>query len=323
MFKAYWNLEDVPPRPAPAALAIGNFDGLHRGHLEILDRTKREARRIGGEAIVLTFDPHPTRVVAPARAPQLLMSAAERLRRFERIGLDAAVVLAFTPEVARLTPADFVRCVLVEKLAAGSVVVGKGFRFGHKQAGTLTELAELGEDLGFETVAVRPVMIGTRAVSSTWVRELVSAGKVEQTRRLLGRPFSLVGDVVPGHGIGSRRTVPTLNLAPEADVRPAQGVYVTLTRDRESGKQWPSVTNVGSRPTFNGTEQTVETYLLEPLEGRAPSRIEPAFLHRLRDEKRFASAEELREQILRDVESAERYFRLLRAVGIGSAVPNP
>ncbi len=317
MFKAYCNLEDVPPGPAPAALAIGNFDGLHRGHLEILDRTKREARRIGGEAIVLTFDPHPTRVVAPERAPQLLMSAAERMRRFERIGLDAAVVLAFTPEVARLTPADFVRCVLVEKLVAGSVVVGEGFRFGHKQAGTLAKLAKLGEDLGFETVGVRPVMIGARAVSSTWVRELVSAGKVERARHLLGRPFSLVGDVVPGHGIGSRQTVPTLNLAPEADVRPARGVYITRTCDRESGQQWPSVTNVGSRPTFNGTEQSVETYLLESLEGRAPSRIEPAFLHRLRDEKRFASAAELREQILRDVESAQRYFRRLRAVETG------
>ena len=317
MFKAYWNLDDVPPRSAPAALAIGNFDGLHRGHLEILDRTKREARRIGGEAIVLTFDPHPTRVVAPARTPKLLTSVSERMRRFENIGLDTAVVLAFTPEVARLTPEEFVRRVLVERLAAGSVVVGEGFRFGHKQAGTLAVLAESGKELGFETVGIPPVVIGRRAVSSTWVRELVSAGKVEQARRLLGRPFSLVGDVVPGHGIGSRKTVPTLNLAPESEVRPARGVYVTLTCDPAAGKQWPSVTNVGSRPTFNGSEQTVETYLLESLLGRAPSRIEPAFLHRLRDEKRFASAEELREQILRDVKSAQRYFRRLRAVEAG------
>ena len=203
---------------------------------------------------------------------------------------------------------------LVEKLAAGSVVVGEGFRFGHQQAGTLAVLAELGKDLDFGTVGVRPVMIGERAVSSTWVRELVSGGKVEQARRLLGRPFSLVGGVIRGHGVGSRQTVPTLNLAPESDVRPARGVYVTLTCDRDSGKQWPSVTNVGSRPTFNGTEQSVETYVLEKLEGPAPSRIEPAFLHRLRDEKRFASAEALREQILRDVEAAQRYFRRLAAV---------
>ncbi len=312
MFSVYWSLEDVPRDRAAAALAIGNFDGLHRGHLEILERTKHEARRVGGEAVVLTFDPHPTTVVAPERAPQLLMTPAERVRRFENIGLDATVVLPFTSETACLTPAEFVRQVLVEKLGARSIVVGESFRFGYKQAGTLAVLTELG-DLGFETVGVRPVLVGGRAVSSTWVRELVLAGKVEQARRLLGRPFSLVGDVVSGHGIGSRKTVPTLNLAPEAGVRPARGVYVTLTCDRDSGKQWPSVTNVGSRPTFNGTEQTVETYLLEPLEGRPPSRIEPAFLHRLRDEKRFASAEELRRQILRDAESAKGYFRRLRA----------
>ena len=313
MFSVYWSLEDVPRDRAAAALAIGNFDGLHRGHVEILERTKHEARRVGGEAVVLTFDPHPTTVVAPERAPQLLMTPAERVRRFENIGLDATVVLPFTSEIACLTPAEFVRQVLVEKLGARSIVVGESFRFGYKQAGTLAVLTELG-DLGFETVGVRPVLVGGRAVSSTWVRELVLAGKVEQARRLLGRPFSLVGDVVSGHGIGSRKTVPTLNLAPEAGVRPARGVYVTLTCDRDSGKQWPSVTNVGSRPTFNGTEQTVETYLLEPLEGRPPSRIEPAFLHRLRDEKRFASAEELRRQILRDAESAKGYFRRLRAV---------
>ena len=322
MFKVYWNLEDVPVGQAPTVPTIGNFDGLHRGHVEILKRTKHEARRVGGEAVALTFDPHPTRVVAPERAPQLLMTPAERVRQFENHGLDAAVVLPFTPEIACLTPAEFVGQVLVEKLGARSIVVGEGFRFGHKQAGTLAVLTELGKDLGFETVGVRPVLVGGRAVSSTWVRELVLTGKVEQARRLLGRPFSLVGDVVPGHGIGSRQTVPTLNLAPEDGVRPARGVYVTLTCDRDTGKQWPSVTNVGSRPTFNGSEQTVETYLLdESLEGPAPSRIEPAFLHRLRDEKRFASAEDLRRQILRDVELAQQYFRRLRAVQTRRTVP--
>ena len=197
MFKVYWNLEDVPVGQAPTVPTIGNFDGLHRGHVEILKRTKHEARRVGGEAVALTFDPHPTRVVAPERAPQLLMTPAERVRQFENHGLDAAVVLPFTPEIACLTPAEFVGQVLVEKLGARSIVVGEGFRFGHKQAGTLAVLTELGKDLGFETVGVRPVLVGGRAVSSTWVRELVLTGKVEQARRLLGRPFSLVGDVVP------------------------------------------------------------------------------------------------------------------------------
>ena len=316
MFKAYWNLEDVPAEPGPTVLAIGNFDGLHLGHVEILERAKREARRLGGRAMVLTFNPHPATVVAPERAPELLMTLAERIRRFERLGLDGTVVLPFTRKMAWLSPAEFVRKALVERLRMRSVVVGENFRFGHRRAGTLTTLRRLGKDLGFDTVGVPPLVVGGRAVSSTSIRELVRTGQVSRARRLQGRPFSLIGDVVPGRGVGSRRTVPTLNLAPQAGVRPARGVYVTLTCDRETGNQWPSVTNVGSRPTFNGSEQTVETHLMKPLEGRVPSRIEPAFLHRLRDEKRFASAEDLRLQIFRDIELAQRYFRLLRRVEV-------
>ncbi|MBG99786.1 MAG: riboflavin biosynthesis protein RibF [Solibacterales bacterium] len=313
MFKAYWSLEDVPEDQGYTALAIGNFDGLHRGHIEILERTKREARRLGGEAVVLTFDPHPTTVVRPEHAPALLMTPAERVRHFDRYGLDAAVVLAFTPEIASLSPADFVRTILVGKLRARSVVVGESFRFGHQQSGTLAVLRALGRDLNFETHDVRPVMAVGRTVSSTAIRELVRAGKVEAARRLLGRPFSVVGEVVPGKGIGSKQTVPTLNLVPDADVHPAHGVYVTLTCDRESGKQWSSVTNVGLQPTFNGNEQTIETYIIDPLEVHTFSRIEHSFLHRLRDERRFDSVEDLRQQILSDVESTKRYFRRFRS----------
>ena len=316
MFKVYWDLGDVPGNQGPTALTIGNFDGLHLGHMKILEQTKREARRLGGQAVVLTFDPHPTTVVAPARAPALLMTPTERIRHFDRSGLDAAVVVTFTREIAWLSPADFVREVLIKKLGARSVVIGEGFRFGHQQAGTLATLRALGKDLSFDTLSIQPVVTGGQAVSSTSVRELVQAGKVELARRLLGRPFSLVGDVVPGKGIGSRQTVPTLNLAPDADIRPARGVYVTLTCDRKSGRRWESVTNVGSKPTFNHSEQTVETHLIEPLDGQTPSRIEPAFLHRLRDEKRFASPKDLRQQILQDVKLAERYFRHHRATAV-------
>ena len=302
----------MPEDQGCTALAIGNFDGLHRGHTEILERTKCEARRLGGEAVVLTFDPHPTTVVRPEHAPALLMTLAERVRHFGLYGLDATVVLTFTPEIASLSPADFVRTILVGKLRARSVVVGESFRFGYQKAGTLAVLRTLGQDLGFETHDVQPVMAGGRTVSSTAIRELVRAGKVEAARRLLGRPFSVVGEVVSGKGIGSKETVPTLNLVPDADVQPAHGVYVTLTCDRESGKQWNSVTNVGLQPTFNGNKQTIETYLIDPLEGCTLSRIEHAFLHRLRDEKCFASAEDLRQQILCDVESTKRYFRRCR-----------
>ncbi len=313
MFKTYWNLESVGPEPSPCALAIGNFDGLHLGHRRILEKTKEGARRIGGEAVVLTFDPHPTTVVAPERAPDLLMLTAERLRRFEECGIDAGVVLPFTEQIARLGPEEFVEQILVKKLNVRSVVVGEGFRFGHRQSGDTQTLIDAGSRHGFEVVTVQPVLLGGRPVSSSRVRTLVRQGSVSQARRLLAKPFSMRGEIVSGHGIGSRQTVPTLNLSPETKLLPAQGVYVTCTSDLESGRRWQSVTNVGSRPTFNGTDQTVETYLLEELAGRSPARIELAFLHRIRDEQRFETPEELRRQILKDVEQAKQYFRRLGA----------
>ena len=311
MFRAHWNLESVGPEPPRCALAIGNFDGLHLGHQRILEKTKEQARRIGGEAVVLTFDPHPATVVAPERAPDLLMLPAERLRRFEECGIDAGVVLRFTGRIARLRPEEFVEQILVRKLNVRSVVVGEGFRFGCRQSGDTKTLIDIGSRDGFEVATVPPVLVGGQPVSSTRVRAVVGQGSVRQARRMLARPFSLRGEIVSGRGIGSRQTVPTLNLSPETELRPAQGVYVTFTCDLESGRRWGSVTNVGSRPTFNGTDQTVETYLLEGLEGRKPARIELAFLHRLRDEKRFETPEKLRQQILKDAGQAKRYFRLL------------
>ena len=294
-------------------MAIGNFDGLHLGHQRIIEKTKEQARRIGGEAVVLTFDPHPATVVAPERAPDLLMLPAERLRRFEECEIDAGVVLRFTKQIARLRPEEFVEQILVRKLNVRSVVVGEGFRFGCRQSGDAKTLIDIGSRYGFEVTTVQPVLVGGEPVSSTRVRTLVGQGSVRQARRMLARPFSLRGEIVSGHGIGSRQTVPTLNLSPETQLRPAQGVYVTLTCDLESGRRWGSVTNVGSRPTFNGTDQTVETYLLDELQGREPSRIELAFLRRLRDEQRFETPEKLRRQILKDVDQAKRYFRLLAA----------
>ena len=312
--RVHWNLESVGPEPPPCALAIGNFDGLHVGHQRILEKTKEQARRVGGEAIVLTFDPHPATVVAPERAPDLLMLPAERLRRFGQCGIDAGVVLRFTERIARLRPEEFVEQILVRKLNVRAVVVGEGFRFGCRQSGDTKTLTGIGSRDGFEVVTVPPVLIGGQPVSSTRVRAVVRQGNVRQARRMLARPFSLRGKIVSGRGVGSRQTVPTLNLSPETELRPAQGVYVTFTCDLESGRRWGSVTNVGSRPTFNGTDQTVETHLLEELEGRKPSRIELAFLHRLRDEKRFETPEKLRRQILKDVGQAKRYFRLLTAL---------
>jgi riboflavin kinase/FMN adenylyltransferase len=304
---------DSLPELAPCALAIGNFDGVHIGHRKILEKTRALASGHGLQAVVLTFDPHPMNVVAPERLPKLLMTPARRAAIFEQCGFDQTVVLEFTAQVARLSAEQFISQVLAGKLHARWIVVGENFRFGHRGAGNIETLRQQGERYGFQAVSVEPVRIGGQAVSSTRVRRLLGEGRIAPVRKLLCRAFTLEGPIVPGHGVGARQTVPTLNLQPETELWPVRGVYVTSTLDPASGRRWDSVTNVGNRPTFNGAEQTVETFLLTPLEGPAPQRIELCFHWRLRDERRFESAESLRAQILADAARAKRFFRLLAA----------
>jgi riboflavin kinase/FMN adenylyltransferase len=315
MVEAYWSLDSVPADFPRSAVTIGNFDGVHRGHQRILEATAERARRAGWQSVALTFDPHPLAIVAPERTPELLTSAAERHKLFGEYGIDATVVLRFTAEVARWSPQEFVERALVERLHAGVVVVGGNFRFGHRHAGDVAELKRLGGRHGFEVVAAEPVLVGGSPVSSSRVRECVREGSVEAARRLLGRPYGMEGEVVRGHGIGAKQTVPTLNLAPQAGIRPANGVYVTSALDPESGDCWRAVTNVGVRPTFNGTEPAIETFVLTDWTGPAPRALRVEFLKRLRDERRFPSAEELKAQILADAAKARRYFRLLETAG--------
>ena len=315
MLEAHWSLDDAAAGFPPSAVTIGNFDGVHAGHRRILDVTRERALALGCQSAVLLFDPHPMKIVAPERAPQLLTSPTERLRRFAELGMDAALVLSFTREVASLSPEDFVARVLVAKLSARAVVVGENFRFGYRQRGDFALLAALGREHGFEAHAVGAVSIGGSPVSSTRVRNLLRQGRVDLCRRLLRRPVSLQGPIVSGHGVGARLTVPTLNLQAEAEILPAHGVYVTETRDPRSGRCWPSVTNIGSRPTFDGHGVHVETHLLSGLEGEDPKRIELLFFRRLRAEKKFESPEHLRRQIVADAGQAERFFRRLRAAG--------
>ena len=310
MFESYRTLEDVPADLGPCVLTVGNFDGVHRGHQRILIRACEIGRSEGWPAMALTFDPHPTRVVRPDRAPALLSSIGQRLERFEQVGLNAAVVMKFTRELAALTPEEFVSQIVVERLGARCVVVGSNFRFGRRHAGDVNTLVDLGRQYGFTGEAVEPLEIEGKIVSSTRVREALSEGRMGQAKRLLGEPFRLWGTVIRGRGVGSQLTAPTLNLEPDSELIPADGVYVTQTRDLETGEIWRSVTNVGIRPTFDLTERTVETHLISPFEGNPPARIEVRFLKRLRAEKKFDSSAELRSQIMADVAQAERLFDL-------------
>lgn len=312
MFEVYRSLDAAAGRIATSVVSIGAFDGVHRGHQAILRRCVELARERDAQAVALTFDPHPAVVVAPERAPKLLMTCEQRLERLAALGLDAAVVTPFTREFSRLTAEEFVRGPLVERLGACAVVVGDNFRFGRQGAGDVAGLRKFGERYGFAVEAVEPVRMGGEVVSSTRIRHAVEAGRVAPARRLLGEFFALRGDVVAGRGIGSRQTVPTLNIAPWSELLPADGVYTTRARDLDRNRAWRAVSNVGVRPTFGGGPRTVETHLLEPLIGDPPAKLEIEFRRRLRDEREFDSPEALKAQILADIARSERYFDLLQ-----------
>ncbi len=332
--KIYRSLAAVPADFGPSALTIGNFDGVHAGHRRILRRLKALADAHGWKASALTFNPHPLRVVAPDRAPLLMTSPDRRAVLMAEEGIGQVVILPFTPELSRLSPEAFVRSIVVERLGARAVLVGDNFRFGHRHAGDVRMLEELGGQFGFSTEVVHAVVSRGGMVSSSRVRELIRAGEVALAARLLEHAFALEGEVVRGRGVGSKETVPTLNLATSAELIPAPGVYVTRTTEADPPeadqagaasaseraaaapppRSWDSITNVGYRPTFGASpDLSIETFLLGPLQGETPRRIRVEFLWRVREERKFASAEALRERILKDAAAAGRYFRRTRA----------
>jgi riboflavin kinase/FMN adenylyltransferase len=314
----YRDLADVPPDFGPCATTIGNFDGVHKGHSQIMQRVRAFANQHGWKTAVLTFDPHPTKLVAPDRAPRLLTTPEQRARLILEQGVDQVLILPFTAEIAKLNPEGFVREILAAKLRARAVLVGDNFRFGNRAVGDARTMEELGHKYGFSTEIVQAISWRGRVISSSEIRRLIEAGNVSLACRLLGRPYALEGGVVQGEGRGSKQTVPTLNLKTDAEVLPRVGVYVTRTRDSarsrdwsSTGRSWPSITNVGYRPTFNGHGLSIETYLLSSLDGAPPEKISVEFLHWVREERKFENAEALKAQILHDVGRAQAYFRRL------------
>jgi riboflavin kinase/FMN adenylyltransferase len=304
-------VERLGPARKPTALTIGNFDGVHIGHLEILKRVVANAHMSDRMSAVLTFYPHPAQVLRPAEAPSLLETLDQRLDRLQQAGIDAALVVRFNRELASLSPQDFAETFLAQTMRAAVVFVGENFRFGHKQAGDVKLLAELGTRLGFSVEIVPPVYQEDRGkkeiVSSSAIRVAIREGRMEDAARLLGRPFTLAGEIRTGTGIGRKVVVPTLNLSTEQETLPKLGVYATETT--VSGANYPSVTNVGMRPTFDGVKLAIETHLFNFSENLTNGPMTIHFLSRIRDERKFSSPEELKQQILRDIETAKQYFQ--------------
>jgi riboflavin kinase/FMN adenylyltransferase len=306
----YRSLAELPSDAGPVIAAVGNFDGVHRGHQEILASVVREAREKGARALAITFDPHPERFLRPEMAPMLLTPMPVRIGLLASTGIDAVLVLSFNAELAQMRARDFVDQVLVGRLHVDALHEGGNFRFGHRAEGGIAELQTFGAEFGFQVHLHRAVRVHGLEISSSAVRALVAAGDVKRARWMLGRPVTVWSTQARGRGVGSRLLVPTVNLAHYDELLPAIGVYVTrLTID---GHCFQAVTNVGDRPTFEGAGFGVETHILnfEPVEMDENTPLQLEFLMRLRPERAWPSPEALKAQIFKDVARAKRYFKI-------------
>jgi riboflavin kinase/FMN adenylyltransferase len=298
------------PRPArwhKPVLALGNFDGLHRGHTKIIERIRRVAAERGATPLVLTFDPHPPRIVRPDKAPALLMTLDQKLEALEKAGIHGVAVVRFTRELSQWEPETFVRTVLVDWLRVGEVWVGADFLFGRNRSGNFTLLRALGMHYGFRAEKIDPVRYKDFVVSSTRVRRLVSEGRVDEAGALLGRHVFIDGEVVRGDGRGKMIGVPTANLETKNELLPPHGVYATtVTVD---GVVHAGVTNIGVRPTFDAAaKMTIEVHILGFDRDLYGQTVRLGFIQRLRDERRFADVDALKAQIDADVRRARRLF---------------
>jgi len=305
------------PSSRRSSVTIGNFDGLHLGHRRILEDLVRMAAVSGTASLVMTFSPHPLQVLHRGKAPKLIIPTEDKIARIESLGVDYLLLVKFDEELSRLSGEGFIREILVGSLRVQHVFVGHNFVFGHKRSGNVALLAALGQELGYTVHVIPPVAVRGSRVSSTGIRDLIRAGRISQANRLLGRYYSLQGRVVPGQGLGRTVLFPTLNLETQNEILPGNGVYATLAIF--GGKSHTAVTNIGTRPTVYGTGLSVETHLLEHTPEAPPSTLELKFLHRLRNEHKFPSVDELKKQIAKDIQRTKRFFGLLKRLRRGAS----
>src|SRR5256885_7496489 len=310
--QVFHRLEDVPSGFGPTVVTVGNFDGVHRAHGHVLSDIVQRAREQGCKAVAVTFEPHPVRILRPDSGLTLLTPTPEKLRLLEATGLDAVLLLPFARDLSLMTPRQFAEEILKKRLRAREVHEGYNFRFGHKAAGNVEMLTELGREMGFEVKVYPEMQLRGEPVSSSQIRKLLAQGRVSRARHLLGRPFSILSTPGRGRGYGSKYTVPTINLSRYEELVPRDGVYITRTRVAE--ECFDSVTNVGNRPTFGDDSFAIETHLLNfhPLQLTAQTEVEIYFLRWLRPEIKFPSVDALKQQIGTDVKRAQRYFQLAK-----------
>jgi riboflavin kinase / FMN adenylyltransferase len=287
-----------------SSVTLGNFDGIHVGHQALIKNAVNDAQRLGLRSAVLTFEPHPLRILAPERAPKMLLTHKDKMQLLQSLGIDYVVIQQFDRSFASIGAEEFVRKYLIERLRAKKVWVGKDLRFGKGRAGDVDKLRIWGEQSGFEVGVVEPVMVSGERVSSSRIRELLVAGKVAAVQPMLARYYFVSGKVVPGHRRGREIGFPTANIASRAEILPRDGIYATMFHIGQN--TLPSVTSIGLNPTFGaGGSRTIESYILNFDREIYGESVKLSFLARLREEKNFASVELLIEQIRRDVAEAE------------------
>ncbi len=285
-------------------LTLGNFDGLHLGHIKILKLVSSRAKALGAKSVVYTFDPHPLKVVAPEKSPPLMLTVEDKACLVESFGIDYMVVAEFTKKFASKDPRVFVKEVLVDSLSTSEVIVGHDYAFGKGKRGTIGFLKELGAEFGFKVTVVKPYRLAGKIVSSSRVRAEVKNGRLRSAAKLLGRDFSIKGTVVHGTDIGHALGFPTANILPKTELIPKEGVYAV--RAEIDGKSVDGVANIGRAPTFGGKELSIEIHLLDFKKKIYDKVMTVAFIRRLRGERAFKDKEALASQIKKDIARARR-----------------
>ncbi len=299
------DIAELGDLPGPVCLALGVFDGLHRGHKALLAETRKQAKARGGSAVVLTFDPHPLKVLRPDAAPKILSSSRHKWILLARESLDAILVQRFDPPFAATPPGEFIGALVDACRPLGLVAVGQGFAFGKRRSGHVPLIEEYGRARGFDVMELPSVLEDGEPISSTRIRQAVRDGQLSQAALLLGRPFALYGEVVKGDGIGKELGFPTANIAPEGEMLPPTGVYAG--RCQVGAQSWPAAVDIGTRPTVTQAgELRVEAHLIGYVGNLYGQQLEIELLERLRGEKKFTSTEELRKQIERDCQATIR-----------------
>ena len=304
--QVYHQIDDAGLSPAASVVTMGNFDGIHLGHQALVLRSLEEARRRNVASVVLTFDPHPLKVLAPARAPRLILTPEDKIELLQDLGVDVVINQRFDASFASLEAEEFVRRFIVSRLKAKKIWVGRDLRFGHGRKGDVQQLIRWGEELGFEVGIVEPILVNGVRVSSSQIRQAIEAGRVDEARSSLGRYHFISGTVVEGNRRGRDLGFPTANIANRTEVIPSDGIYATLFHIGQ--ERWLSVSSIGVNPTFGAGPRTVESYILNFDRDIYGKKIKLAFVKKIREEKKFADVASLIAQIQEDVRSARAVF---------------